>query len=53
MKQEEATQKLFEAAEAGNARAARAAIAAGADPTAKDETQQTPLHLCNRNIVTR
>jgi ankyrin repeat protein len=47
MTPEEATAKLFQAVKDGNIGTARAALAAGADPTANDndQWQQTPLHL--------
>jgi ankyrin repeat protein len=40
----EATAKLLEAAKSGKVGDAEAAIAAGADPNARDESQRTPLH---------
>jgi transposase len=40
-----ATQKLFEAARSGDVSAARVALDAGADVTATDKAEQTPLHL--------
>ena len=46
MTQQEATNQLFKAAEAGDVSAVRAALDAGADPTAKDDHwQETPLHF--------
>src|SRR6202021_769318 len=39
-----ATYKLFDAAQSGSFSDAEAALAAGADPTARDNRQWTPLH---------
>jgi len=40
-----ATQKLFEAARSGDVSDARVALDAGADVSATDKSEQTPLHL--------
>ena len=40
----DATDALFEAAESGTASEVKAALAAGADPGARDEDGWTPLH---------
>src|SRR5580765_5954869 len=44
MNPQEATQKLFQAALSNKYTDAAAALAAGADPNAKDEWGSTPLH---------
>src|SRR5260370_1059497 len=45
MTPQEAAQKVFQAARWGKIGDVKAALAAGADPTAKNEWQQTPLHF--------
>lgn len=49
MTPQEATNKLFEAAKTGNVSDAEAALAAGADPNARDDLQRTPLHWATMN----
>ncbi len=49
MTPEEATKQLFEAAKSGNLEAAKGALAADADPNAKDDDRQTPLHWAAEN----
>jgi len=44
MTPQEATEALFQAARSGNLNDAKAALDAGADPTARDDEQMTPLH---------
>ena len=49
MAPEEATAKLFEAAQNGNVSDAETALAAGADLNATDDQQKTPLHRAAAN----
>jgi hypothetical protein len=49
MTPQEATNHLFQAARTGNVSDAKAALAAGADPNAKDEWPRTPLHWAAEN----
>lgn len=49
MTPEEATRKLFQAAESGNLIEAEAALDAGASPNSRNDFQETPLHCAATN----